>query len=196
MLPPFNASMVLPPYTGSSPTMLASMSPYKVGFLEFVQQFATSKHRADLLCGLITYREALRNVGVTQGFQWLDGSFVENVEQSRGRPPADIDVVTFAHGQTHADPDAYKNWLRQNKAVFDPSETKRIHNCDAYFVDLGRLSPGILVDRTRYWFGLFSHQRSTGLWKGMVQVPLEPDDIQARTMLENLHFDNQGGDNA
>ena len=90
--------MVLPPYTGADPTQSATMSPYKVEFLEFAQQFATSQHRADLLNGLIAYREALRNIGLTQGFQWIDGSFVEDVEQSRGRPPADIDVVTFAYG--------------------------------------------------------------------------------------------------
>ena len=110
--------MVLPPYTGADPTQSATMSPYKVEFLEFAQQFATSQHRADLLNGLIAYREALRNIGLTQGFQWIDGSFVEDVEQSRGRPPADIDVVTFAYGPQFADPPAYRAWVLQNQALF------------------------------------------------------------------------------
>ena len=188
MLPRFNASMVLPPYTGADPTQSATMSPYKVEFLEFAQQFATSQHRADLLNGLIAYREALRNIGLTQGFQWIDGSFVEDVEQSRGRPPADIDVVTFAYGPQFADPPAYRAWVLQNQALFSPIETKRLHNCDAFFVDMMQLRPDLLVDRTRYWFGLFSHQRATALWKGMVQVPLVSDDIQARAMLQNLQF--------
>ncbi|WP_346286440.1 hypothetical protein [Zoogloea sp.] len=172
------------------------MSPYKVGFLQFVQQFATSRPRAELLNGLIAYREALRNIGITQGFQWFDGSFVEDVEQSRGRPPADIDVVTFAYGPRYDDPEAYRDWVQQNKALFTPSETKRLHNCDAYFVDLGRVSPHTLVDHTRYWFGLFSHQRATALWKGMVQVSMDSDDIEARKVLQNLQFDDQEGDNA
>lgn len=43
--------------------------------------------------------------------------------------------------------------------------------CDAYFVDLGQ--PTIhVVGQTRYWFGLFSHKRSTLQWKGMLGVPL------------------------
>lgn len=196
MLPRFNASMVLPPYTGADPTQSATMSPYKVGFLEFAQQFATSRHRANLLNGLIAYREALRNIGLTQAFQWFDGSFVEDVEQSRGRPPADIDVVTFAYGPQFVDPMAYRAWFVQNQALFNHVETKRLHNCDAFFVDMRQLRPDLLVDRTRYWFGLFSHQRATALWKGMVQVPLVSDDIQARTMLQNLQFDDEGGDDA
>jgi hypothetical protein len=34
---------------------------------------------------------------------------------------------------------------------------------------------------TRYWFGLFSHRRSDGIWKGMLQVRLEDvaDDAAA-----------------
>ena len=188
--------MVLPPYTGADPTQSANMSPYKAGFVEFAQQFATSQHRADLLKGLLGYREALRNIGVTQGFQWFDGSFVEDVEQSRGRPPADIDVVTFADGPQFADPSAYQAWFLQNKSLFDPAETKRLYQCDAFFVNMRQLRPELLVDRTRYWFGLFSHQRATALWKGMVQVPLDSDDLQARTMLLNLQFGHQGGDDA
>ncbi|AXW22519.1 hypothetical protein CJO86_02345 [Ralstonia solanacearum] len=188
--------MVLPPYTGDDPTQMATMSPYKAEFLEFAQQFATSQHRADLLNGLIAYRDALRNIGLTQGFQWFDGSFVEDVEQSRGRPPADIDVVTFAYGPQFADPLGYSAWFGQNQALFNHRETKRLHNCDAYFVDMNKLRPDLLVDRTRYWFGLFSHQRATALWKGMVQVPLLSDDIQASAMLQNLQFDDQGGDDA
>lgn len=172
------------------------MSPYQANFLEFAQQFATSQHRVDLLQGLIAYREALRNIGVTQGFQWFNGSFVEDVEQSRGRPPADIDVVTFAYGPQLVDPPAYQAWVVQHRALFDPVETKRLHNCDAFFVDMRRLRPELLVDRTRYWFGLFSHQRATALWKGMVQVPLVSDDMQARAMLQTLQFDDQGGDDA
>lgn len=172
------------------------MSPYKADFLEFAQQFATSQHRVGLLNGLLAYREALRNIGLTQGFQWFDGSFVEDVEQSRGRPPADIDVVTFAYGPQFSDSAAYSTWFQQNIALFSPAETKRLHSCDAYFVDLRRISPHILVDRTRYWFGLFSHQRATALWKGMVQVSLDSDDMEARAMLLSLQFDDQGDEDA
>jgi hypothetical protein len=196
VLPRFNASMVLPPYIGEDPTQAATMSPYKAEFLEFAQQFSTSRPRVDILYGLLSYREALRNIGVTQGFQWFDGSFVEDVEQARGRPPADIDVVTFAYPPQFADQNAFRAWFVQNQALFNHAETKRIHNCDAYFVDLRHVRPDLIVDRTRYWFGLFSHQRGTALWKGMVQVPLISDDIQATDLLQNLQFDDQGDDDA
>jgi hypothetical protein len=32
---------------------------------------------------------------LNQGFQWLDGSFAEQIELLEGRPPKDIDVVSF-----------------------------------------------------------------------------------------------------
>ncbi|MCP3713126.1 hypothetical protein M3I54_40670 [Paraburkholderia sp. CNPSo 3274] len=195
MLPRFNASMVLPPYTGDDPTQAATMSPYKAGFLEFAQQFATSRPRTDILNGLLAYREALRNAGITTGFQWFDGSFVEDVEQAKGRPPGDIDVVTFGYAPRFPDPVAYRAWVAQHQALFNPRETKRLHNCDAYFVDLN-VRPDLIVDKTRYWFGLFSHQRETALWKGMVQVPLDSDDVDARDLMQNLQFDDQGGDDA
>ncbi|MCF5221032.1 hypothetical protein GIW34_22655, partial [Pseudomonas syringae] len=35
-------------------------------------------------------------MGIVSGIQWLNGSFMENVEMLEGRPPNDMDVVTFA----------------------------------------------------------------------------------------------------
>ncbi|MDA1231040.1 MAG: hypothetical protein O2856_09720 [Planctomycetota bacterium] len=32
------------------------------------------------------------------GFQWLDGSFLEDIELGDGRPPRDLDVVTVYWG--------------------------------------------------------------------------------------------------
>ena len=40
--------------------------------------------------------------------------------------------------------------------------------------------PAYLIDQTKYWFGLFSHQRDTFLWKGMLEIPLTDDtDVAA-----------------
>jgi hypothetical protein len=64
---------------------------------EVVLRYGVTAERAAILTGLLDYRAALRNVGIMDGFQWLDGSFVEDVEAIRSRPPSDIDVVTFAH---------------------------------------------------------------------------------------------------
>jgi alkanesulfonate monooxygenase SsuD/methylene tetrahydromethanopterin reductase-like flavin-dependent oxidoreductase (luciferase family) len=195
VLPRFNASMVLPPFTGDEPTAPATMSPYRAQMLEFTQQFATSQPRATILEGLIHYREALRSAGIVDAFQWMDGSFVEDAEQSRGRPPGDIDVVTFGSRPQFADAAAFHAWIAAHAELFKPREAKRLYSCDAYFVDLGK-RPDLLVDDTRYWFGLFSHQRETALWKGMVQIPLLSDDDQALVYLQNLVFDEQGDDDA
>jgi hypothetical protein len=190
--------MVLPPYLGESPSSAATMSPYHATMLEFAQQFATSAERSAILSGLLNYRRALREIGVMDAFQWMDGSFVEDVETSRGRAPADVDVVTFGHAPPHDDPIAARAWMVANAGVLDPRQTKQAYSCDAYFVDLEQLRhrPHVLVERTRYWFGLFSHQRETALWKGMVQVPLASNDVEATDLLQGLVFEEQGDANA
>lgn len=185
MIPAFNASMVLPPYTGDDPGVRASMSPYGATMHEFAVRFATSPKRAGILQGLLNYREALRNIGLNGGFQWLDGSFVEDVEQIRGRPPQDIDVVTFAYSPPVADNNAYKQWFMANIALFDRNQTKPAYDCDAFYIEL-RKRPDLLVDDARYWFGLFAHQRDTALWKGMVQVPLQSDDAAAQAHVTHV----------
>ncbi|MGE5648876.1 MAG: DUF6932 family protein [Bacillota bacterium] len=185
MIPPFNASMVLPPFVGDNPGVRASMAPYSASMLEFVQRFATSNERLEILKGLLSYRKALSKAGIADGFQWIDGSFVENVEESRKRPPADVDLVTFASTPyAHTDP-AFGPWLTTNSALFNRKQTKAAYKCDAFFVDFKK-APRLLVDDSRYWFGLFSHQRDTALWKGMIQVPMLSDDDAAQAHLDAM----------
>ena len=73
------------------------MSPYTVSLSEVIKRHATSEARVRILTGLLDFRADLRAVGINDGLQWLDGSFVEDVEGIRGRAPADMDLVTFAH---------------------------------------------------------------------------------------------------
>jgi hypothetical protein len=181
MIPAFNVSGVLPPYVGNSPTVEAAMSPYRTTMSALVRRFATSAERIEILLGLIEYRAALRALGFVDGFQWVDGSFVEQVETMRNRPPADVDVVTFARRPALADEDWHK-LVQANVSLFDLAQVKARYKCDAYFVDLGK-SPVTIVNDTRYWFGLFSHQRDTALWKGMLAVPLDSDDTDAQQLL-------------
>lgn len=181
VLPAFNVSGVLPPYIGDSPTVNAAMSPYWTTMSAVVRRFATSSERMEILIGLLDYRAALRSIGLTDGFQWIDGSFVEHIENTRNRPPADIDVVTFA-SRPNVQPDEWKTLVMGNIALFDPAQAKQKFRCDAYFVDLGK-NPVTIVNDTRYWFGLFSHQRDTSLWKGMLALPLTSDDELAREQL-------------
>lgn len=183
MIPAFNSSNVLPPYLGANPGARGEMSPYQASMTEIVRRFATSPARVTIIEGLLAYRENLANLGIVDGFQWIDGSFVENVEVLCGRAPADVDVVTFARRPSHvADPVAWTNLIQANLDVFIPAQAKAQFLCDAYFVDLNK-KPEIVVDDTRYWFGLFSHQRVSSLWKGMIAIPLSSDDQIAKLLI-------------
>lgn len=181
MIPKMNTSMVLPPFVGEDPTAKASMSPYTTSMVEIVERFATSMVRVAILRGLLSYRGALLRAGVVDGYQWLDGSFVEDIETSSRRDPNDIDIVTFA--SSPADLADRKDWLRANEGLLDPRRTKEGFLCDAYFVDFRNRSE-LLVDDTRYWFGLFSHQRESNLWKGMLKVAMLSDDAAAEVLLD------------
>lgn len=190
MIPSFNASLVLPPFTGDDPGQRATMSPYQTDILAFVRRFATSTQRTALLVGLLDYRKTLRSAGVASGFQWIDGSFVENVEVTRGRPPGDIDLVTFAPAPDmgkYATDEEFDAWVGKYGGLFDPDQAKSKFGCEAFFIDMLK-RPDLLIDDTRYWFGLFSHQRDTSLWKGMIQVPINSNDDEARAYLVQLIF--------
>lgn len=101
-----------------------------------------------------------------------------------------MDIITFS-----IRPDAYRSnqewrtFITARPDLFDPEESKKSFLCDAYFVDL-EVPPLYLVNQTTYWFGLFSHQRETFLWKGMLEISLTSDDADVETFLA------QGGLNA
>ena len=183
-IPPFNTSGVLPPFVGDNPTNPAQMAPFAVDFTELAQRFGTSTDRWRLLGGLLSYREALRASGLQTGFQWIDGSFIEDIEKTRGRAPADIDVVTFTVLPAGVSPRAFQ---AQNPGLLDRNSTKSRFRCDAYVVDLGigTRRPDLLVAQTRYWYGLFSHQRASYLWKGMLQIDLFSDDDVVKGQFAN-----------
>jgi hypothetical protein len=177
-VPPFDHSGILPPYVGRA-TASAERSPYASTMDDVVARFATSQARREILGGLIEYRAALSSeLGITTGIQWLDGSFVEDVERMQARPPVDVDVVTIASfprasGLTGA-----------QRALLDSRQTKARFHCDAYPLDLARVgSMEQLIKNVTYWFGLFSHRRD-GRWKGLTAVPLDAaDDARARHRL-------------
>lgn len=183
MIPELNQSGVLPPFIPEqSPTDPASMAPYRATMSEFVCRYAHSPERITILKGLLKYRQRLKDIGVTEGFQWLDGSFVENVELNLSRPPNDIDVVTFATMPTK-NPEDLRSLIQDNKDLFVSDVSKEKYYCDAYFVNLN--APSIhIVNSTKYWFGLFSHQRESYLWKGMIEIPIVCDDNEALRILE------------
>jgi hypothetical protein len=97
VIPAYNHSHVLPPFVGVDPTVRQGVSPYETTLSDLVDRFSTSPERAAILWGLLDYRAILNPLGIVSGYQWLSGSFTENIEALQARPPGDVDVVTVAH---------------------------------------------------------------------------------------------------
>jgi hypothetical protein len=171
---------VLPPHLGD-PRAINDLSPYACTTLELCQRFATTPARKQILEGFLGLRAALVALGI-QGFQWLDGSFVEDIEAQEGRDPGDIDVVTFVANP--ADPAAFSAVVTgANPDLLNRPHVKATYHVDHFWMPLGS-HPDRIVASTRYWYGLFSHRRDQ-IWKGMlvVELPNAADDAAARTEL-------------
>jgi hypothetical protein len=183
-IPAFTISGALPPYLGITASESALMSPYETSLAKIASKLCNSTERKTILRGLLTYRQQLARIGLISGFQWLSGSFMEDIETLEKRPPNDVDVVTFCHRPAHAaDDTAWQLFNTVNLSLLHPASVKTAFRCDSYFVDLN-LPPSTVVERARYWFGLYSHRRS-GLWKGLLQVPLNvtQDDVDASKLV-------------
>ena len=182
MIPAHNHSHVLPPFVGNTPTDRSRVSPYDTTLCAIVGRFSTNPDRVSIIKGLLDFRLSLISAGIVNGYQWLSGSFTENVEILRGRPPADIDVITVAHRPSGIrDNSTWVSFFDKNQDLFDPSVNKQKFMCDAYYIDLGAPAENVVLD-VSYWYGLFSHRRD-GLWKGMLRISLQADDAEARTTL-------------
>ena len=83
-IPAWTAEGVLPPLDEANP-LSPSRAPYPVSLADLVARFATSPQRCEVLAGFMAYRAALHANGYLAGFQWLDGSFMEDVETIQGR---------------------------------------------------------------------------------------------------------------
>jgi len=177
MIPAFNQSGVLPPYLPDLPHgSEGSLAPFRVSLQDFVKRFSINEERVNIIKGFLSYRKELKKIGIVEGFQWINGSFVEDVERTRLRPPHDIDIITFAYRPAYVmHNDDWENLVRENIKLFDPAISKKEFQCDAYFVDLD-LPSHVIVNRTSYWYGLFSHQRESFLWKGMLEILLSDNE--------------------
>lgn len=185
MIPDYNDGGVLPPFVGGDATGEQQLprSPYRSSMLALVERFATTRERGSILRGLLGLRARLRQVGLSEGLQWVDGSFVEDCESVKGRPPGDVDVVNLLRRPNGYEDDvAWIAFLSEIADLLDPVNTKANFSCDAYFFDLDADPVGV-VEQAAYWFGLFSHQRETFRWKGLVQLDLNEDDSAADAAL-------------
>lgn len=179
-IPAWNSAGVLPPIRPNALGGSSDRSPYLVDLAVLFDRFATSPERMAILEGMLRFRADLHAAGITSGFQWLDGSFLEQVEALEGRAPRDMDVVTFLHLPQGLD---QRSLVQQHGTLFDQKHLKATYAMDAYFAVLGQPTDHWQVKKIAYWYSLWSHRRD-GLWKGFVQVDLDPSqDGDARAIL-------------
>ncbi len=182
MIPEWTNAHILPPIRPQEEGHSRDRSPYRTSLVPVVERFAISNERIAILDGLLSYREELRKVGLMDGFQWLNGSFMEHVEERENRPPKDVDVVTFARlpeGETQ------RTLAQRAGYLFDPKQTKTRFKVDAYFVELGLATTIETVRSVSYWYSMWSHRRDQ-MWKGFVQIGLDDTDEEARYLLEQM----------
>jgi uncharacterized protein DUF6932 len=180
-IPPWTADGVLPPINASRPVS-PDRSPYVVSLGDYVRRFGSTPERRVIIDGLLRYRAALHAVGLDIGFQWLDGSFLEHVEQIENRAPNDVDVVTFYRlpvGMSES------QFITNAGPLLGNASVKTDYHVDGYWVDLG-MEPELLTEQSIYWYSVWSHRRNQ-LWKGFVQVGLTPaEDATAMAALVGL----------
>ena len=187
-VPDWDEEGVIPPVDPNDPTSF-NRSPYRTSLVDVIERFGSSPVRRELLSGLLDFRAALHGAGLTRGFQWIDGSFVEDVESSRGRAPWDIDVVTFFYvSERHTEESVDGRFPH----IFDPSAMKRTFGIDAYLVAMGQNDVKMAVDHAAYWYSLWGHTRRR-LWKGFLEVDLDPgEDGSARAALKEMNCEDGG----
>lgn len=131
-----------------------------------------------MLNNLIAYRQLISTGGYTSGIQFLDGSFVEDVETHSRREPGDIDVFSLLNVPTHymQNPPSWHQggfqfWAEE---IQNQPRNKQRFELDTYAALVEEFQLLGLLNHVMYWYSLFSHQRDTFAWKGFVAVVLDP----------------------
>jgi hypothetical protein len=172
LIPFWNHQGVIPPIDEQDPTS-PTRAPYPTDVRQVIDRFSTTLERCEVLEGFLAHRAEMHRMGIVSGTQWLDGSFMENVEMLEGRAPNDMDVVTFADvspaiQQALTQPDIQK--------LVDNAWIKATYKVDFYITLLSE-PPETLIELAAYWYSMWSHRRSQQ-WKGFLSVKLEPGQDQ------------------
>jgi len=181
-IPQFDHNLVLPPHIGNPAHGSDLVSPYPATTIELVNRFATSNERVSILKGFLQFRAQLQNFGLINGFQWLDGSFLEDIETQENRAPRDLDLITMYWGYDREFQLLLVNALPEFR---DKDLAKKSYLIDHFGFDAGE-SPSFTIELTRYWVQLFTHNRNK-VWKGMIRIGLNTpaDDGIAMQLLLN-----------
>lgn len=180
-IPKYNSQGLLPPHNGDARD-LDGGSPYHTTTLELCHTFGTTRTRREILRGFFRLRAALAELELNDGWQWLDGRFLE---KDRGHnEPELIQVVTFYTPSPLLDDPMFTDHVNR---INDFDLSHRLFRVDHNYVSLELPLPA-LVHNTRHYAALLSHQSETGIWKGMLQVNLNTpqDDAAALQRLEEM----------
>lgn len=191
-IPDFNSHGIVPPIRpGVEGESIASdRSPYETDILSFCRRFGATAERRVILNGFLRLRADLQQAGVTEGFQWINGSFTEDVEQTQRRSPNDVDVVTFA---VLGDEQAQRRKVAALPNAMNPIRAKETYHVDHYWIAIDRQPQDIgYFHRVAYWYSMWSHQRDSGRWKGFIAVPLHSNDAEARVWLASESSSSEG----
>lgn len=167
-IPDFDHNNVLPPFINGSPGNAANHSPYVCSILEFCEKFATTEIRIDLLTNFIKFRIKIHESEITSGFQWVDGSFLEDKEKILGEDPSDIDVATFFQVTS---PNTVDKINSDFPEFFQRKLAKNKYKLDHLLIHVPALNPYQLIRNTNFISKLFSYSRR-GVYKGMVEIHL------------------------
>jgi hypothetical protein len=179
-LPAWNNAGILPPIKPGEPGHSPYRSPYEVDLIAFIDVFSLSPDRIKILDGFLRFREALQRLGLTSGFQWLDGSFLENIETLENRSPGDMDVVTFFYLPQG---ESQRYLYAKAPDLFDRQYLRETYNIDGYYKQLGGAFDVNNIKYISYWYSMWAHRRN-GLWKGFVQIDLsQPTEASAKAVL-------------
>lgn len=181
----WNSDGVIPPFI--SPEQFSPSSPYRIGIVDLIQLFSLNATRVKLLESLLDFRQKLYRIGLNSGYQWIDGSFVEDVESIRGREPRDIDLVTFY--DLPAGTTTQEDLQEIEPSLFDHDGIKSQMKLDTYWLKIAH-GEKYFSNFLLYWYRLFGHQRETFAMKGYFEILLDSNaDQQARAILMSVKRD-------
>jgi hypothetical protein len=179
-IPDWSVHGTLPPIRPGTDATSTDRSPYPAAPLDLCLRLGQTRERRSILRGLLDLRAELRTAGLADGFQWVDGSFAEDCEGTRGRSPGDVDVVTFVPLGNRL---KQQQLLAAHRVLFRADEAKARFHVDHYVVATDQPFDSGQVHWVTYWYSMWSHRRGDERWKGFVELSLSEDDTEALAWL-------------
>lgn len=177
-IPPFGPTGLLPAQWPGRTTTKAGRdtSPYVCHPMHLVHRYGFSEERRVLLRKFFEWRAAIYAMGIRRGANLIGGSFVDDCEAMRGRPPADIDVLTVYGDALGLDSTPL---LRLNDELHDGAGKARF-GVDAKLIALGYQPPLFAFTWAMNFTQLLSRDRS-GMQRGLLLISFMPEQ-EARVL--------------